>query len=246
MMMQTKVLIADDRPRSRSGLRAVLALRPEIEIVGEAADGQEGVRLMDARMPVMDGVEATRLIKEEWPEVRVVVLTIHAAYWADPWPLAPTPSWSRDVRLPGYARAVLRRLSAVLVSTNLALAGLLAINLPLINWHLNYCGFSGLTVLPWWAIAVLGTLVGGLLLCVYHTWVVRRGFTAWSALLWDTGEAGDGTTAVSSPPWRRLWLWILLSFVALVTGMTLGVMGAVLAASVTGSSSSIRRILGSR
>ena len=88
-----RVLIADDRPRSRSGLKAVLALRPEIEIVGEAADGQEAVRLvaecrpdvvlMDARMPVMDGVEATHLIKEVWPEVRVVVLTIHASYRAD-------------------------------------------------------------------------------------------------------------------------------------------------------------------
>jgi len=75
--MQTRVLIADDRPRSRSGLKAVLALRPEIEIVGEAADG------MDARMPVMDGLEATRLIKERRPEVRVVVLTIHATYQAD-------------------------------------------------------------------------------------------------------------------------------------------------------------------
>jgi DNA-binding NarL/FixJ family response regulator len=93
MTMQTRVLIADDRPRSRSGLKAVLALRPEIEIVGEAADGQEGVRLveeyrpdvvlMDARMPVLDGVEATRLIKERWPEVRVVVLTIDASYRAD-------------------------------------------------------------------------------------------------------------------------------------------------------------------
>jgi len=92
MTMQTRVLIADDRPRSRSGLRAVLALRPEIEIVGEAADGQEAVRLvtecrphvvlMDARMPVLDGVEATRLIKARWPEIRVVVLTIHAAYRA--------------------------------------------------------------------------------------------------------------------------------------------------------------------
>jgi DNA-binding NarL/FixJ family response regulator len=91
--MKTTVLIADDRPRSRSGLRAVLALRPEIEIVGEAADGHETLRLveehrpdvvlMDARMPVMGGVKATRLIKKAWPEVRVVVLTIHASYRAD-------------------------------------------------------------------------------------------------------------------------------------------------------------------
>jgi DNA-binding NarL/FixJ family response regulator len=90
--MQTRVLIADDRPRSRSGLRALLDLRPETVVVGEAADGQEAVRLveechpdvvlMDARMPVMDGLEATVLIKQRRPEVRVVVLTIHATYRA--------------------------------------------------------------------------------------------------------------------------------------------------------------------
>jgi len=93
MEQPTRVLIADDRPRSRSGLRAVLAVRPEIEIVGEAADGREAVRLveeyrpdvvlMDAKMPVMDGVEATRLIKERWHKVRVVVLTIHASHRDD-------------------------------------------------------------------------------------------------------------------------------------------------------------------
>jgi DNA-binding NarL/FixJ family response regulator len=93
MMTKKTVLIADDRSHSRSGLRALLDLRPEIVMVGEAADGREAVQLveelrpnvvlMDARMPVMDGIEATRLIKERWPEVRVVVLTIHAAYRAD-------------------------------------------------------------------------------------------------------------------------------------------------------------------
>jgi len=91
-IMQRKVLIADDRPRSRSGLRAVLALRPEIQVVGEAANGQEAVRLMeelqpdvvlmDVRMPVMDGLEATQIIKERWLGVKVIVLTIHTDCWA--------------------------------------------------------------------------------------------------------------------------------------------------------------------
>jgi hypothetical protein len=116
----------------------------------------------------------------------------------------------------------------VLVSTNLALAGLLAIGLPLFKQHLDYCGLGDLTVLSWWAIAVLGALAGGLLLYVYQTWAVRRGFAAWSVLLWDTAEAGDGTATVFSPPWRRLWLWILLSFVVLIAGMALAAVGTAL------------------
>ena len=93
MQHSMRVLIADDRPRSRDGLRALLATWPEVEVVGEAADGQEAVRLveecradvvlMDVRMPAMDGLEATRLIKDRWPEVKVVVLTMYATYRAD-------------------------------------------------------------------------------------------------------------------------------------------------------------------
>jgi DNA-binding NarL/FixJ family response regulator len=89
----TRVLIADDRPRSRDGLKVLLATWPEVEVVGEAANGQEAVRLvdecrpevvlMDAIMPVMDGLEATGVIKDRWPEVKVIVLTIHAAYRID-------------------------------------------------------------------------------------------------------------------------------------------------------------------
>ena len=65
------------------------------------------------------------------------------------------------------------------------------------------------------------TLVGGLLLYTYHAWAVRRGFAAWSVLL----GSDDNTPIVSSPPWRRMWLWILLSFVALIAGMMLAAMG---------------------
>jgi DNA-binding NarL/FixJ family response regulator len=92
-IMQCRVLIADDSPRSRSGLRALLDLRPEIVVVGETANGQEAVRLveelqpdavlMDVKMPVMDGLEATGIIKERWPGVKVIVLTIRASYRTD-------------------------------------------------------------------------------------------------------------------------------------------------------------------
>jgi len=92
MEQPTRALIADDLTRSRQGLRAVLEMWPTVEVVCEAADGQEAVHfveecrpdvvLMDARMPVMDGLEATRLIKERWPEVKVIVLTTYPEYQA--------------------------------------------------------------------------------------------------------------------------------------------------------------------
>jgi len=90
MAQYIRALIADDSPQSRKGLRALLTTCSKIEVVGEAVNGQEAVRqtekhqpdavLMDVCMPVMDGLEATRLIKERWPEVKVIVLTMHATH----------------------------------------------------------------------------------------------------------------------------------------------------------------------
>jgi DNA-binding NarL/FixJ family response regulator len=82
-----RILIVDDHALLRAGLRALLSQDPGIEIVGEAADGREAVRavgqlaphlvLMDLSMPEMSGMEAITEIKRRYPEVRVLVLTLH-------------------------------------------------------------------------------------------------------------------------------------------------------------------------
>ena len=93
MNQQVRVLIADDQQYVRDGLKAFLAHILNVVVVGEAANRKEAVRLvekcspdvvlMDIKMPVMDGLAATRNIKTYWPDVRVVVLTIYSSYRAE-------------------------------------------------------------------------------------------------------------------------------------------------------------------
>ena len=83
--MRIRVLITDDHKVVRRGLRGFLELDPALEVVGEAGNGEEALRmarelgpevvLMDLLMPVMDGIEATREIRREMPDVEVVALT---------------------------------------------------------------------------------------------------------------------------------------------------------------------------
>jgi DNA-binding NarL/FixJ family response regulator len=85
--MSTRVLLVDDIEQVRWDLRVILSLSGDLEIVGEAANGLEAMRLteslqpdvvlIDLEMPVMDGFEATRLIKTLCPSCRIVTLTIH-------------------------------------------------------------------------------------------------------------------------------------------------------------------------
>ncbi len=83
-----RILIVDDHTIVRKGLRALLATQENLEVVGEAGDGQEAldqaaalhpdVMIMDLSMPVLSGVEATRRITAEFPEIRILVLTSYA------------------------------------------------------------------------------------------------------------------------------------------------------------------------
>ncbi len=85
-MSAARVLLVDDQLLFRKGLRALLSSEEDFEVVAEAGDGQEAVDkvrvfnpdivLMDIHMPGMDGIQATRLIKAEHPEVKVVILTV--------------------------------------------------------------------------------------------------------------------------------------------------------------------------
>jgi NarL family two-component system response regulator LiaR len=88
MTSAIRVVIADDHTIVRKGIRAVLRNVPEIEVVGEAADGWEAIAeveksqpdvvLMDLMMPRLDGIEAIRRISRDHPEVRILVLTSFA------------------------------------------------------------------------------------------------------------------------------------------------------------------------
>ncbi|HEX9923145.1 MAG TPA: response regulator transcription factor [Anaerolineae bacterium] len=86
-MSKIKVLLADDHSLFREGLRSLLEEQNDIKIIGEAEDGLETIRLvqqlnptvilMDINMPVVDGVEATRMILKEAPSIGIVILTMY-------------------------------------------------------------------------------------------------------------------------------------------------------------------------
>lgn len=88
-----RVLVVDDQKRTRQSLRLLLNTLPTVCEVQEAAGGREAVAsipgtrpdvvVMDARMPEMDGVAATRLIKTNWPEIKIIVLSMYPEYEGD-------------------------------------------------------------------------------------------------------------------------------------------------------------------
>jgi DNA-binding NarL/FixJ family response regulator len=81
----TRIVIVDDQALFREGLRTLLSIRPDMDVVGEAASGDEAITLveqlrpsvvlMDLRMPKVDGIQATARLRERCPEIPVLVLT---------------------------------------------------------------------------------------------------------------------------------------------------------------------------
>jgi hypothetical protein len=134
--------------------------------------------------------------------------------------LVQTPILALETR-GSYVHTLLQRVPTAIVSTNIILAGLQASALPLIKEHINYCGFSILAVLSWWALSSLSASGGGILLYVYHTWTTHRGFRSWSALLFGAENAGDEVPAVVYPSWRKSWTWAMVSFMILIAGMVI-------------------------
>lgn len=86
-MPEIRVLICDDHAILRDGIRTLLERQDDIRVVGEAGNGREALArvaelnpdivLMDVAMPEMDGIQATRLIKQQFPDVKVLILTQH-------------------------------------------------------------------------------------------------------------------------------------------------------------------------
>lgn len=82
-----KVLIVDDHTLMRTGLKLILSNRSDIEVIGEAGDGEEAIKfvegncpdvvLLDISMPVMGGLDCLKVLKKKWPQIKVILLTMY-------------------------------------------------------------------------------------------------------------------------------------------------------------------------
>ena len=93
MNKPAKIMVVEDSLRARSALTAYISLQVGVRITAEASNGIEAISkikssppdivIMDMQMPVMDGLEATKIIKKRWPKVKVIALTMYKNYQSE-------------------------------------------------------------------------------------------------------------------------------------------------------------------
>jgi len=89
----TRIMIVEDNKHARHALKALLSQQAEMKVISEASNGQEAIQnikeqlpdviLMDMQMPVMGGLEATKIIKAKWSQIRIIALTMYPEYQTD-------------------------------------------------------------------------------------------------------------------------------------------------------------------
>lgn len=85
-----RIMIVDDNPRARGALAALISTLNWLNVICEASNGKDAIEkigqhspdmiLMDVQMPVMDGLKATQIIKKNWPQIKVIILTLYSNY----------------------------------------------------------------------------------------------------------------------------------------------------------------------
>jgi hypothetical protein len=118
----------------------------------------------------------------------------------------------------GYLQTLGMRFPAVWVVSNLGMTGTILLILRLVNWISSNCSLmppSLWTLISFWVAVVASVCLGMLIILFYEGWAVYHGYRAWSVLAFGTGE-------VTTPPWCKIWWWILLSIAILIGVIIVG------------------------
>ena len=119
-----------------------------------------------------------------------------------------------------FFKFLFQRLPQVLVTTFLALGGIFPVSMVLVNRTITMSQIIPLSpwiVLTWLTIIVAGSLIGGIFVFFYEYWAIKRGYQAWNVFAGNEGE-------VTTPGWRKIWWWVIISVLILFAGLIIGVM----------------------